>query len=61
MKTKLITLLIAISSIVGIPAIAQNKELKIYNGDVVTKYDVADIDSINFTTVIDAPAIVTSA
>ena len=61
MKTKLITLLIAISSIVGIPAIAQNKELKIYNGDVVTKYDVADIDSMNFTTVIDAPAIVTSA
>ena len=61
MKTKLITLLIAISSIVGIPAIAQNKELKIYNGDVVTKYDVADIDSMNFTIVIDAPAIVTSA
>ena len=46
MKLKLITLLIAISSIAGISVIAQKKVLNIYNGETVTIHKISDIDSI---------------
>ena len=48
MKTRIITLLLAISAILGSTTI-QGKELKIYKGNtVVSSVEVSDIDSIKF-------------
>ena len=55
MKLKLITLLIAISSIAGISAIAQKKVLNIYNGETVTIHKISDIDSIKVDTKLGMP------
>ena len=50
MKTKLITLLIAIFAIFG-SAYAQDKVLNIYKGNtIISTYEVSDIDSIKFET-----------
>ena len=55
MKLKLITLLIAISSIAVISAIAQKKVLNIYNGETVTIHKISDIDSIKVDTKLGMP------
>ena len=56
MKTKLITLLIAIVTLSGICAIAQEKVINIYKGNsIISSYEIADIDSIKFANKISAP------
>jgi len=56
MKTRIITLLIAISAIIIGGATAQEKILNIYKGNtIVSTYELAEIDSIKFATKILSP------